>query len=136
MKLSFILVALALAACSQSTPLTAARACEAQRVTFEQYAECARANLGSGTQNDAYRDFLAYAVGEIRAGRATDAQAFYTDAYLKQLVASNLAQQEFWQNERRAATLQSMGQQMVTMGAPQPRLSVTCNTFGYQTTCY
>lgn len=141
MKHAFILLGLILAAaCSPSvTPLSASASCEAQRATFGQYANCIRASLGDSTSTpaQAYRTFLAYAEGEIRSGRATDAQAFYTDQQLMQLVAANQAQQEFARSERQAATLQSIGQQMVTMGAPQQiPFPVTCNHYTAQTVCY
>lgn len=133
------LLALLLAACSQTTPLTASASCEAQRATFGQYANCIRTSLGdsSSTPAQAYRTFLAYAEGEIKSGRATDAQAFATDAQLMQLVAANQAQQDFARSERHAATLQSIGQQMVVMGSPPPLAPpLICNHYAAQTICH
>ncbi|MGL4962896.1 MAG: hypothetical protein ACRC67_16810 [Inquilinus sp.] len=139
MKLAFIICGLILAACSQPTPLSASASCGSQRATFEQYASCVRTALGDGTSTpaQAYRTFLAYTEGEVRSGRATDAQAFYTDQQLMQLVAANQAQREADLSDRRAAAMQHMGDQLIQMGAPQ-QLSppLICNHYTAQTICH
>ena len=140
MKHAIILCGLILAAaCSpRVTPLSASASCEAQRATFGQYANCIRASLGDSTSTpaQAYRTFLAYAEGEIRSGRATDAQAFYTDQQLMQLVATNQAQQEFARSERQAATLGYMGDQLIQMGSPQPiPFPIVCSHYTARTVC-
>lgn len=137
MRKIFILCAITLGACADSrTPLTAGLACAGQRSSFTAYADCARPNLGGGSQNDAYRAFLDYAQAEIAAGRATDAQAFATDLQAKQLVAMGLQARADAQRERIASGLSNMGNSMVAIGSAPARLTVTCTRTGNTVTCY
>jgi hypothetical protein len=53
-----------------------------------------------------------------------------------QLVAANQMQREADLSDRRAATMQHMGDSLVQMGSPQIAPPVICNHYAAQTICH